>query len=73
MEQNKCKRNDFILISLAYASALFYARVERLKRKDGEMSEREQNRVEEEREWRNAKRKKRGKREGRIGFHAKPQ
>lgn len=38
------------------------------------MSEQEQSRAEEEREWRNAKRKKKpGKRKGGIGFHAKPQ
>lgn len=28
-EGNKCERNGFILMSSAYASALFYARVER--------------------------------------------
>jgi len=42
-EENKCERNGFILISLAYASALFYGWVERFKKKkDRRMSEQEQ-------------------------------
>jgi len=41
-EENKCERNGFILISLAYVSALFYGWVERLKKKDRRMSEQEQ-------------------------------
>lgn len=45
-EENKCEGNDFILISLVYVSASFYAQVERLKRKDRRMSEQEQSRVE---------------------------
>lgn len=46
IEENKCESNGFILISLAYVSALFYAQIERLKRKDRGMSEQEQSRAE---------------------------